>query len=461
MEEHWSDERFDLAVTGGTVIDVVGGRYLRANVGIREGKIVCVTEQDIRGARQIDAAGYLVSPGFIDFESHVDGDAYAAQCILRQGGTTTLGGIRRLNGKLIRKIAEEGFLINQGFFVSQAFVLRDAVGIKNPYAPASPREIGAMVDLAARFMECGAFGICFPLELAPGVTRKELLAISQVAKDYDRVVSVHLRKDGIEAVAALDEVFEVAARTGAKLNLLELTYMAGMCGAMPAVLDAMEQARHSGIDITGSSQMYPHFTVCIGTGVFDGGWEKGYSGADYSDLLVSSGIHAGERCTQELFFHLRKERPSTLVTAFVGEEAAVRQALEKDFVFISTNAADGPFYPSNGAPEVAGTFPRLLGRYARDLGCISLMEAVRKITILPARRFQLEDRGSIEPGKRADIVIFDEKTILDRADFMDRGRPDEPPLGIHCVVVNGTVALEDGIVRSDVKAGRLLFCGKV
>ena len=273
MEEHWSDERFDLAVTGGTVIDVVGGRYLRANVGIREGKIVCVTEQDIHGARQIDAAGYLVSPGFIDFESHVDGDAYAAQCILRQGGTTTLGGIRRLNGKLIRKIAEEGFLINQGFFVSQAFVLRDAVGIKNPYAPASPREIGAMVDLAARFMECGAFGICFPLELAPGVTRKELLAISQVAKDYDRVVSVHLRKDGRESVAALDEVFEVAAKTGAKLNLLELTYMAGMCGAMPAVLDAMEQARRSGIDITGSSQMYPHFTVCIGTGVFDGGYD--------------------------------------------------------------------------------------------------------------------------------------------------------------------------------------------
>ena len=220
MEEHWSDERFDLAVTGGTVIDVVGGRYLRANVGIREGKIVCVTEQDIHGARQIDAAGYLVSPGFIDFESHVDGDAYAAQCILRQGGTTTLGGIRRLNGKLIRKIAEEGFLINQGFFVSQAFVLRDAVGIKNPYAPASPREIGAMVDLAARFMECGAFGICFPLELAPGVTRKELLAISQVAKDYDRVVSVHLRKDGRESVAALDEVFEVAARTGAKARVI-------------------------------------------------------------------------------------------------------------------------------------------------------------------------------------------------------------------------------------------------
>lgn len=109
------EDGFDLAVVNGTIIDVVRQSFAQVNLGIRDGKIAAITSSPLEAREVIDARGRYVSPGFIDFHSHVDGNAYAAECIVRQGGTTTLGGERSLNGKTIRNIAEEGFIINHGF----------------------------------------------------------------------------------------------------------------------------------------------------------------------------------------------------------------------------------------------------------------------------------------------------------------------------------------------------------
>ena len=447
------EDGFDLAVVNGTIIDVVRQSFAQVNLGIRDGKIAAITSSPLEAREVIDARGRYVSPGFIDFHSHVDGNAYAAECIVRQGGTTTLGGERSLNGKTIRNIAEEGFIINHGFFVSQSFALRDAVGIKSIYEPAEEREIGAMVDLAARFMESGACGICFSLELIPGVSSKELFEITKVAKAYHKPVTIHLRKDGREALETLDEIFELAAKTEASIHLLELMYMVGMAGTMPKALELIDQARRSGLDITADSGVYDAYTVCIGTGVFDPGWQSGYLGKSYQDLVISSGIHLGETCSEPLFRHLRENSPSTLITAFVGDSDAVAMALQKDYVYVSTNASDGPCYPMAGSPEMAGTYPRLIGRFVREQGELSLMEAIRKITILPALRFGLKDIGSLEMGKNADMVIFDYDTIMDRADYVTRGNPDEAPDGISWVIVNGHVVVRDGTLLPENKQG--------
>lgn len=447
---------YDLVILNGTVIDVIEERFIKANIGVSEGKISVITPEGIIGRQSIDAAGKMVSPGFIDFHSHVDGGIYAAECLVRQGGTTTLGGERNLNGTVIKNIVENGFIINHGFFVSQPFVLRDAVGIKSLHVGASDKEIGAMVELAARFMEFGACGICFPLELIPGVSTKELTELSKVAKAYNKIVTIHLRKDGMEALDTLDELFEMAIKTGVKLHLLQLMYMVGIANAMPKALELIDQAYQSGIDVTADSGVYDAFTVCVGTGVFDEGWEKSYPGKSYANLMVSSGLHAGEPCSEALFLDLRKNSPSTLITAFVGDSDAVTMALKKDYIYVSTNAVDGPFYPNSGAPEVAGTFPRLIGRHVRERQDITLMEAIKKITILPARRFGLSEIGSIEVGKNADLVIFNFDTIIDKANYINFGKPDAPPLGIDYVLVNGSVVVRTGELTTNRNSGRFV-----
>jgi N-acyl-D-amino-acid deacylase len=209
--------------------------------------------------------------------------------------------------------------------------------------------------------------------------------------------------------------------------------------------------------ITADTGLYDAFSVCIGTGVVDEGWEKEYGGASVKNLLISSGIYVGSYCDEERFRLLRREYPETLISAFVCDSDAITIPLKKDYVFVSTNAADGPHYMNVGAPEISGTFPRLLGRHVRERGDITMMDALKKITILPARRYGLNEVGSIDEGKAADIVIFDADRIIDNADFVDRGRPDAPPDGISYVLVNGKIVVRDGLLTENRNSGRLLM----
>lgn len=454
------NDRYETAIINGSVINVISGEISKLNIGINKGKVVAITTEIIEGWKEINAKGLHVSPGFIDFHSHVDGNPYAARCMVRQGGTTSLGGERDLNSKTIRKIDDEGFIINQGFSISQSFVLRSAVGILDPYKPATDVEIGIMKDLARSFLEYGAIGICFVLELIPGTSRKELIEISKVAKEFDRPVSVHMRKDGREALLHFDELLEVAS-SGTSLHLQQLMYMVGIGKAMRPALKIITDGRNGGLDITADSGVYDAYTVSIGTGVFDEGWESEYGNASTKDLLISSGTYMGQYCNDELFRHLRDEYPATLVTAFVCDKEAISLALKKEFVYVSTNATDGPYYPGIGAPEVSGTFPRLLGKYVREEKILTLVEAIRKITIMPATRFGLKKIGSIELDKNADIVIFDNEKIIDKADFICKGHPDAPPVGINYVLVNGEVVVENNRITENLNAGRLIKVGIV
>jgi N-acyl-D-amino-acid deacylase len=450
-----SQTQFDLAIVNGRVIDVVGEKITVQNIGIKDGKIVKLTDGPMEGKKVIDAAGLLVSPGFIDFHSHIDGNEFSANCMAQQGGTTTLGGERELRSKNISRV-EEGFIINQGFFISQSFVLRHAVGIMDTKRPATRDEIQAMVALARTFLENGAFGISFALELVPGTSFDELLAIAKVAKEFERPIIVHIRKDGEEGLQYFEEVISVAKLTGVSVQFLQLMYMVGIGGVMETALEIIEDARAQGLDIMADSGVYHAYSACVGTGIFEPGWENEYKNTSIEDLVISSGIHVGEHCTKELFEILRKDFPQTLVSVFVCDEEAIPVALVKDYVFVSTNAAEGPHYPGVGAPEVSGTFPRLLGRYVREKKILTLMEAIKKITIYPATRFGLKDIGYIGEGTNADLVIFDEKTIIDQSDFVNRGNPNEPPKGISHVLVNGQIVVENGKLSKNKSAGRFI-----
>jgi N-acyl-D-amino-acid deacylase len=446
---------FDLVIKNGRVVDVVRETITWQNIGIKDGKIARLTDENMSGKKVIDAKGHLISPGFIDFHSHIDGNEFSAICMAMQGGTTTLGGERELRSNNISRV-EEGFIINQGFFISQSFVLRHAVGIEDPKRPATRDEIQAMVALARTFLENGAFGISFALELIPGTSFDELLAIAKVAKEFERPIIVHIRKDGEEGLKYFEEIISVAKLTGVSVQILQLMYMVGIGGVMEAALKIIEDARAQGLDIMADSGVYYAYTACIGTGIFEPGWENEYKNTSIEDLVISSGIHVGEHCTKELFDVMRKDFPQTLVSVFVCDEEAIPVALVKDYVFVSTNAAEGPHYPGVGAPEVSGTFPRLLGHFVREKKTLTLMEAIKKITIYPATRFGLKDIGYIGEGANADLVIFDEDTIIDQSDYVNRGDPNKPPIGISYVIVNGQIVVEHGKLNKNKKPGRFI-----
>lgn len=449
---------YDIVIKNGSIIKFNPDYILQnQNIGILNGVIHNISKGDILGKNVIDATGKIVSPGFIDFHSHVDGNNFSAERVMLQGATTTIGGERSFDWKAVKKIYESGFIINQGFFISHSFTLRRAAGIENPYHSANDRENRDMLMLAEKFLESGSFGIHFGLEFVPGTSEAEIIQLAELAKRYDRIIIMHLRKDGYEALESLDEIIRIAEKTGASVHILHLMYMVGFKGIMELALEKIRGARARGLDITADTGLYEAFPSCIGSPILDSGWEKHYGkGISEKNLMISSGINAGQFCDKKSFKYLRENFPRTLITAFVCDESEIIRALCEDYVFVSTNASDGPHFENMGHPETVGTFPRLISKFVKKERTINLIEAVKKITLYPAERFGIKNKGNILETYDADFVIFDYDTIEDKADYVGKGNPNMLSSGIEWVIVNGNVVLQsDGEIRNRY-AGRII-----
>lgn len=446
---------YDIVINNGCIIDPKEELITNTNIGVKNGKIKTLSKERLSGTKEINAKNMIISPGFIDFCSHVDGNLYSGCCIARQGGTTTIGGYRNFDGKAIKKIAEEGFIINHGFCISHSFTLRIASGIENPYRPATKKEIKTMAYLAEKFIEYGALGIHFGLEFFPGTSKDEIINIARISKKYNCLILIHMRKDGLEALDYFDDILITAKKTEAPIHILKLMYMVGIGNAMDPTLEMIDLAREQGFDITADSGIYDAFPACLGSCIFDPGWENEYR-CSYDKLLISSGIYAGNYCNKELFHKLRNDFPDTLVTAFVCNYNDIPKILRKPYIYISTDAAHGPHYPGIGHPETSGTFPKLIGYYSKEKNLINLLEALKKITILPAKRFGLKQKGWIGIGSDADLVIFDYSKIIDKAEYINSGNPNASPEGIEYVIVNGEIVVEKGITYDYRRPGRLL-----
>jgi N-acyl-D-amino-acid deacylase len=216
-----------------------------------------------------------------------------------------------------------------------------------------------------------------------------------------------------------------------------------------SLLDEIRSARASGLDITADTGVYAAFPACIGASILDGDLKSKYGPrTSAANLTISSGIYAGEICSEQSFRYLRDEFPNTLVTVNVLDESEIEKFLREDWIYVSTNAVDGPHYDHVGHPETAGSFPRLIKRYVRENPVLSIVSAIEKISLLPATRFRLDRRGELREGNFADITIFDYERLADTADYVGKGDPNRPPLGIEYVIVNGQTALERGRVSA-------------
>ena len=391
-------------------------------------------------AETIDAGEQIVSPGFIDIHAHEDHftggakDFFTAACAVRMGVTTRIGGncgesYNRIED-FCRRIVADGSPTNYMMFVGQNS-LRQYAGADDRYRPSTARQLDQMKRDLAISKKYGPVGLSCGFEYAPGVTTEETIELLTALNEEGYLTSVHFRSDGPGSLDSIDELIEIQRRSGYGIQMSHI----GSCSAvgyMEQALASISHARSQGVDITCDCYPYTAFCTGIGTAVFD---EESFQKWDYSDLLITAGPYKGKRCDKKLFQLLRRTNPDLYVAAFVMNEPEVELAFQAPFVMVGS---DGGFSDDGGHPRGAGTFPRVLGRLVREKGVLTLLDALRKMTVLPADRLNLHTKGEIKEGFDADLVIFDEAAISDCATYEN---PTLAPEGISHVIVNGQIAV--------------------
>lgn len=450
---------YDLVIKNGTVINPRTKYKDIANIGIKNNKISIISKENLNGKTSIDAGGKIVCPGFIDIHGHIDGNIECAELSLVQGVTTTVGGNCGLSPINIKEFFHEqdkkGFPINQAELIGQSFSLREVVGADNPYIKATSIQIERMCKLAEKAFKDGAIGLSFGLEYAPGSSFDEVIELSRIAAKYNKIVPIHTNVQNPTSLCSLNEVVRIAEITGAHILISHFVYQYGM-GLMTEALEIVEDARNRGLKISVDSGMYTAFCTNIGTAIYDESYMQKF-GWKFSDLLAASGIYKGKRLNKAMYDELRANHKKESVICFTGVEDEIYEALMKDYVMLSSDTGPSPTGLSNeGHPQNAGTFPRFFRKMVREKKYISIMKAIEKCTLLPSRVFGLTDKGKIEEGADADIVIFDIDKIMDKSDFPGIGMPDAKPEGIDYVIVNGQIAVNNGDIVKGVLAGRTI-----
>jgi N-acyl-D-aspartate/D-glutamate deacylase len=446
-----AQERGDLAIIGGRVVDPASGLDAVRNVLVRGDRIVAVTEDPILAGRTIDASGLVVAPGFIDILARIRTTREPQRYKIKDGVTTVIsmhGGPVDIDG-WYRSFDTDGSLVNYGATVGHPDI-REAAGVTDLYAPASRDQRRAMKRIAAEAIEAGAVGIGFGINYTPGASYEEIVDMFQVAADHGVPAHVHSRYKGSvfpeTIVQSVQEVIAAAAVTGASCQIVHLASSA--IGSMDASLEMIAGARRHGVDIMADIHPYLANSTRLESALYDPGWEERFGGVTVDSIML---VDTGERLNAQTF-GLWRERGATIVTFFIPKDEML-MALKHPLVMITS---DGVIVGGKGHPRGAGTFSHVLGRLTREEGHVTLMEALRKMTIMPAERLEksapsMRYRGRLSQGSFADITIFDPNTIIDRATYMNSAQYSE---GVQYVIVNGTIVLDVGEFVAEVAPGR-------
>ncbi len=303
-------------------------------------------------------------------------------------------------------------------------------------APATPPQIEKLTARADRALRQGALAVSFSLEYVPGIRREEILPLMHLAGRYHVPVFFHARYSTMEGpgtnLDALREIIDDCRETGAAAEIEHITSTGGTF-SMPQSLAMLDAAHASGLDITADAYPYPYWATNLDSERFAPGWQRRFR-ITFSDLQIAGST---ERLTADSFARYRHEH--RVAAAFAIPEEDVTGALRTPWIMI---ASDGILDAGhNNHPRASGTFTRTLAVYVREKKVLTLMDALAKMTILPARRLeqaspQFRRKGRLSLGADADVVIFDPATIADRATVE---HPEIPAEGMEWVLVNGTV----------------------
>ncbi len=445
--------RYDLVIRNGRVIDPET-RFDRTgvNVGITGGRIAAVTSEVLSGGREIDATGRVVAPGFIDILSY-DLNAVGIWTKLADGVTTNLamhGGGADIASWYARFESPKPPLNFGGSFFYESARLRFKL---SRYQSASKAQIEGLTAMAETALKQGALGLSFSLEYSPGTSAEEILPLMRLARRYDVPVFFHARYSTMEGphnnFEALAEVIGYARQSGAAVHVDHIVSTGGTF-SMPQSLRMLQAAREEGLDVTACTYPYDFWATYLNSARFDEGWQKRFR-ITHHDLQLGGST---ERLTPESFREYRRQ--GKLAVAYAIPDDDVVEALKCPFVMLGSDAILEPGY--NNHPRASGTFARTIGRYVREKQVLTLMDALAKATILPARRLEksaaaFKRKGRLSVGADADIVIFDYNTIIDRATVE---HPEYPSTGIDYVLVNGGVVKTPGGFVKGVRTGEAI-----
>lgn len=493
---------YDILIKNGRVIDGTGSPALAAQVAIRDGKIVKIA-RNIPGEAKtvIDAAGKVITPGFIDSHSHSDRQFYTCPLQtekLEQGITTSVAG--QCGGSVCGKDAAE-FLenahgvklgANMALLIGHGTLRRAVMGTEN--REPTPGELEQMKEMLRTAMEHGALGVSFGLIYAPGCFAKtpELVEIAKVAGAYQGIAAIHLRSESIELVRAVREFIEIVRQSGVR-GVVSHHKAAGLqenWGKVHNTMRMIDQANEEGLEIY--MDVYPYTASSSGfsTGFIPRSWCSGGIEA----LLKRAEDPEQVAQIRQAFYAKYPDMNWIMVTSCpgapeysglrVGQIAELRNQDEfsaaMDVVRISKDTASCCFFSvceedlqaviahpramictDSGVdikspsyhPRVRGSFPRALGRYVREKGVVSLPEMIRKMTAMPAAVYGFSSKGLVREGFDGDLCIFDPETIADHADYQDPSRHCE---GLDYVIVGGKIAAVNAIATGEM-GGTILF----
>lgn len=457
-----SAQQFDLVLEGGRVLDPETGLDAVRNVGIRDGKIVRISSEALSGRRVIRASGLVVAPGFIDLHQH--GQDLASQRVKALDGVTTALELEIGAPDVAQFLkAKEGHsLIHYG--TSASHVAARALVFGAPMAagailpksgpatdqPATPEQREGMRERLRAELDAGALAIGMGIQYTPGATRLEVIDMFRLAAVWKVPVYTHVRSAGRaepgSSIESVSEVIGAAAVTGAPLHIVHIN---SSCHRdVLECLSMVEGARARGLDVTTEAYPYIAGMTSINSALFNPGWQDKFD-ISYSDLMLPE---TGERLTKARFDELHNSSTPHYVLIFSNTQEMVDRAIPHPLVMIASDGVES--HPRN-----AGTYARVLAQYVREKGTITLMDAVRKMSFMPAERLErstpaARKKGRLQESAEADIVVFDAAAISDRSTYQ---KPMEPSVGVRYLVVGGTLVVDEGKIVPNLFPGRALL----
>jgi N-acyl-D-aspartate/D-glutamate deacylase len=457
-------QSYDMVIQGGRVLDPETGLDAVRNVGITQGKIRKISAESLDGKRVIPARGLVVAPGFIDLHQH--GQDLESQRVKALDGVTTALELEigKPDVAAFLQSKKDRSLINYGTAASHAAARSLALGSPIPEEgllpkagtatdqPASPEQLAAMKTRLQHELDAGALAIGMGIQYTPGATRWEVVEIFRLAAENKVPVYTHIRSSGRRepgsSIESVSEVIAAAAVSGAPLHIVHLNSSCGSQG--PDCLTLVAGARARGLDVTTEAYPYEAGMTSINSALFNPGWQEKF-GITYHDLMLPE---TGERLTQARFDELHKSSTPQLVILFSNTMEAVDSVFRNPLVMV---ASDG----DKGHPRNAGTYCRILARYVRTQGTLTLMDAMRKMSLMPAQFLERSTpaaraKGRLQEGADADVVIFDPQTVSDRSTFQ---KPMVESVGVEYLLVGGLAVVEKGKLVEGVFPGRALLGG--
>lgn len=507
---------YDLLITGGRVVDGTGNPWFHADVALRGDRIVAVGDlEGAEASRVIDASGLVVAPGFIDLHTHSDGALLrdgTAQSKVRQGVTLDITGESSspaprdgLEGDedwttftgYFERLEDRGISMNLISHVSYHQVREVVKGFDE--SPATPAELERMKALTARSMEEGAWGLVTRFGSGGPQHTEEVMELARVVASYGGNYTSHHGSEGYEQGKEIDFAIRVAEEADIPVHLFHFKIRArDNWGTIGRHIEQIESARARGLDVT--ANQYPYTAMFHGWSAFFPRWVREGGPDRFAERLRDASLRDRIKSDPDFIAWAREHgwwegivlaRASTPEVRryegmSVAEIAEARGASDPADVVLDLMAAEGgrisgvfhtmseedvreimrqPWvaHASDGSainleaeglphPRNYATVPRVLGHYVRDEGVLTMEDAVRKMTSLPAQILGLRDRGQIREGFVADVAIFDPARIAETNSFQ---RPKSYPVGIPHVIVNGTMVI-DGGEHTGARPGRAL-----